>query len=207
MKNRASILLIVVSILASAFVLSSCQKGQADVPDSEEESINEEIKNSTLTYPSDIKVYYGGRSLIVSPYDVSWAYAINADEWCSVNSESSHPIDMDYKSFFEASTGDTIRIGVFGKINPDAIVCVNRYPVSLWIPGKTDDDVKLREAIARQEDYKSCQECELIRDAQKSVPVKIVGTDLCGYIYDVEVVWDRETFRGSARYAFLIEEQ
>ena len=165
-----------------------------------------EPADEVMTYPPSMTVSYGNKRLILSPYDVSWAYAIDEKEWCSVKSEAEHPIDRDYKVSFEKSMDEIrVRLSYPSSKAPDSIVYVHRYPIDLWVPEETEEGLKLKERIERKNEYEMFEECKTEVESGDMYYVYFYETEPQGYVYDVEAVWDSVWYRGTAKYSFIVK--
>ena len=173
---------------------------------SENEPAGDNIAETTLTYPSDIKVSYSGKNMLVAPWEVNWAYEVNEEEWSSVVTDTAHPIDRTYKNYFEPASEGKLTIDYTGAYKPDAVTYVHKYPISMLLTVEDPDDLPLTEAIERRVEYEDYIEVELTDEEKFNFPLVLSGDDFNGYIYDVCVVWDHASFRGTAKFSFLIEE-
>ena len=194
------------SIITIAFILifticSGC-KGialQQDKPVPEEEV--------SITYPPTATVYVTNKGRRVSAYEVSWAYALNEKEWCSVKTDDPiHPIDQDFAGFLQTdSENGLISLSFPPGAFPDEVAYTHYYDEVLWLPGENDEDLRIKEKIERQKDYETFTVLDATKKDGDPKTVVIDATTLEDGVYDIELAWDRPEYRGTAKYSFLVK--
>lgn len=160
----------------------------------------------SITYPPTATVYVTNKGRRVSAYEVSWAYALNEKEWCSVKTdEPIHPIDQDFGGFLQTdSANGIISISFPQGVFPDEVSYTHYYDECLWLPGENDEDLRIKEKIERQRDYETFTELDATVKDGSNKTIVIDATTLEGGVYDIELAWDRPEFRGTAKYCFLV---
>lgn len=163
---------------------------------------------AVLTYPDALKVTYGDTTVAARVDKVSWAYAVNDLEWSSVEEENFSSIDGPYDEMLWSNPQTSgLTLSFEGWSQPDLVVYVYRYPLSNWVedPEKETDGHVIRDAIEHMDDY---TEYEILNRALPTEDGFVVSTpmgDTGGYVYEVKAVWDRDLYRGSAIYSFIIQ--
>ncbi len=161
----------------------------------------------SITYPPTATVYVTNKGRRVSAYEVSWAYALNEKEWCSVKTDDPiHPLDQDFAGFLQTdSANGLISISFPPGAFPDEVGYTHYYDECLWLPGENDEDLRIKEKIERQRDYETFTELEATFKEDGNKAVVIDATTLEGGVYDIEFAWDRPEYRGTAKYCFLVK--
>lgn len=161
--------------------------------------------NAKLKSPCDMKVtsHYG--SIFVVPYGYNFSYAINEKEWCSAVADSKHPIDMSYNQALFVTNTSTCKLTFNFPVNPDKLIYIRRYDASLLNSDFEEEDKSLGESIERRGQYEEYSELELPDDMKFPFSI-VVGNDK-DYIYEVAAIWDREEYRGTGYYSFLVRKR
>ena len=195
-RSIVSIFFILIFVLCTGCDSLSLQP-KAPVPE-------EEV---SITYPPTATVYVTNKGRRVSAYEVSWAYALNEKEWCSVKTNDPiHPLDQDFAGFLQTdSANGLISISFPPGAFPDEVGYTHYYDECLWLPGENDEDLRIKEKIERQRDYETFTELEATFKEDGNKAVVIDATTLEGGVYDIEFAWDRPEYRGTAKYCFLVK--
>lgn len=161
--------------------------------------------NATLKSPCDVRVSSPYGSINVVPYAYNFSYAVNAKEWSSAVADSSHPIDMVYDKFVEVFFTKKTKLTFDFAVKPDKLIYVRRYDASLNDPEFDEEDRSLSETIERRAQYEEYEEIEI--PSEMIFPYTLIVENDSAYIYEIAAIWDREDFRGTGYYSFMVRKR
>ena len=142
--------------------------------------------------------------------NISWAHAVNDDEWSSLNEAKNESIDGPYEDkFLKNKNDDAVRLKFEAIKEPDVVVYIRRYPVENWVEDpelKNSEGLKLREVIEHHDDYNEYETIDVPDICDECYVFYLDPDSDRGYIYEVKAVWDTELYRGSCIYSFMIAE-
>lgn len=199
MKHKITVTIMCLLVIMST---CSCNAGRETSSVSDDEIIE---TNDYLTSPPVMMVSTYGKEISVMPYSFDFTYAVNDSEWSSVNSYGDHPLDMHYNQYLNSFDKSKVNAVFSFATQPDKITSIKKYDASLLMPDYDEEEAGLLEKLQRNEQYEEFEEINV--DGAVSFP-RTIELDADGdYIYEVTAIWDREFYRGTGYYCFLVRKK